>query len=858
VPVAENREVYLIDGSSYIYRAFYAMKNMSTSQGMPTNAVFICSRMLINLLKEKKPERICFVLDSRGPTFRHELYQDYKATRQKMPEGLGVQIPYILRIIEALGIPVVQKQGFEADDIIAELARRCEQGCTVYIVSGDKDLMQLVNETTLVWDTLTNKIYDREAVKEKFDVYPEYIPDLLALMGDASDNIPGVPGIGAKGAAALIRDMGHVEDILHHVDAVDSPKQKKALQEHADKAREGLELVRLDRKTELDFGPDDLKAGRPDTERLRKIFTELEFKALLSELNLKPDEERACMHEGRIEYACRCDFAGEMGMYVMPGVGSAVAQGEVSTVCLEPEACLDPLKTKGAFVCMHDAKQAFVAAMMRGMEIRAGVFDTMLATYCIDAVNSQAGLEDLARSFLGADIPNPSDLLGSGRNARSITGIEQETLGSYLACHASVLVPLKERLADEMTRVGVDRIFYDIEIPLTTVLSSLEACGVLVDTAGLKEISSEIDRLLEGMEGKIFALAGGEFNINSPKQLGVILFEKLGLPVVKKTKTGYSTDSKVLESLASRHDLPAFILEYRMFSKLKNTYVDALPSMINPQTGRIHTRFNQAVTATGRISSSEPNLQNIPVRSEMGRRIRQAFIAPEGHRILSADYSQIELRILAHITRDPALMEAFTHGQDIHAKTASEIFGVPLQEVGENQRRAAKTINFGIMYGMGPHKLSQELGIRRDTAKAYIDSYLAKYPGVREYTETIAAKAEFDGFVTTLLGRRRSVPEITSSNFNEREAGRRIAINTPIQGTAADIIKIAMVRIYERLKDFQSRMVLQVHDELVFEAAEDEIEGLAAMVQQEMENAYELDVPVRVDIGTGKDWAGAH
>lgn len=858
MPVIENREVYLIDGSSYIYRAFYAMRNMSTSGGMPTNAVFICSRMLINLLKEKKPEHICFVLDSRGPTFRHELYQDYKATRQKMPEGLGVQIPYIIRIIEALGVPIVQKQGFEADDIIADLARRCGQGCTVYIVSGDKDLMQLVNETTLVWDTLTNKVYDREAVKEKFDVYPEYIPDLLALMGDASDNIPGVPGIGAKGAAALIRDMGHLQDILDHVDDVGSPKQRKALEEHANQAREGFELVRLDREVELDFGPEDLRAGKPDAEGLRKIFTELEFKALLKELNLRPDEKRACMHEGRIEYACRCDFTGETGMYVMPGVGSAVAQGEVSTVCLDPETCLDPLKNEGALVCMHDAKQAFVAAMMKGLEVRAGVFDTMLATYCIDAVNSQAGLEDLARACLETDIPNPSDLLGSGRNARSIAGIDRKTLGSYLACHASVLVPLKERLAEQMTRVGVDRIFYDIEIPLTTVLSSLEACGVLVDTAGLGRISSEIDGLLKGMEEKIFALAGGEFNINSPKQLGVILFEKLGLPAVKKTKTGYSTDSKVLESLASRHDLPALILEYRMFAKLKNTYVDALPSMINPQTGRIHTRFNQAVTATGRISSSEPNLQNIPVRSEMGRRIRQAFIAPEGHLILSADYSQIELRILAHITRDAALMEAFTHGQDIHAKTAAEIFGMPLQEVSENQRRTAKTINFGIMYGMGPHKLSQELGIRRDTAKAYIDSYLAKYPGVREYTETIAAKAERDGFVTTLLGRRRSIPEIHSSNFNEREAGRRIAINTPIQGTAADIIKIAMVRIYERLKDFRSRMILQVHDELVFEAAEGEVEALTAMVGQEMEHACELDVPVRVDIGTGKDWASAH
>jgi DNA polymerase-1 len=539
-------------------------------------------------------------------------------------------------------------------------------------------------------------------------------------------------------------------------------------------------------------------------------------------------------------------------------VGSAVAKDDVSTVCLETDVCLEQLRNPGALVCMHDAKQAIVAALMRGMDIHAAVFDTMLAAYCIDSINSQVGLEDLAKAYLGKDIPGLSDLLGSGRGARDIAEIDREILGGYLASHASVLAPLKERLSERMAEVGVSRMFNEIEIPLTTVLSRLEACGVLVDTAGLQQISSEITGLLKGMEAGIFAMAGEEFNINSPKQLGVILFEKLGLPAAKKTKTGYSTDSKVLESLASKHDLPALILEYRMFAKLKNTYVDALPSMIDPRTGRIHTRFNQALTATGRISSSEPNLQNIPVRSEMGRRIRQAFIAPEGFRILSADYSQIELRILAHITGDEALRQAFLHGIDIHTKTASEIFGVPLQEVAENHRRTAKTINFGIMYGMGPHKLSQELGIRRDTAKAYIDSYLAKYPGVREYTESIALKAEQDGFVTTLLGRRRSIPEIRSSNFNEREAGRRIAINTPIQGTAADIIKIAMVRIFERLKDFRSRMVLQVHDELVFEAAEDEIEALSAMVRQEMEHAYELDVPVRVDIGMGKNWALAH
>jgi DNA polymerase-1 len=858
VPVTQGGEIYLIDGSSYIYRAFYAMRNLSTSKGMPTNAVFICSRMILTLLKEKQPERICFVLDSRGPTFRHELYSGYKATRQRMPEDLGVQIPYILQVVEALGIPIVQKEGLEADDIIAALAARCRGECTVYVVSGDKDLMQLVDETTLVWDTLAGKVYDREAVRDKYGVYPEYIPDLLAVMGDSSDNIPGVPGIGAKGAAALVSEMGHVRDMLDNLDAISSPRQRKALEESGDKALEGLELVRLDREIDLDFGPGDLRAGPPDVKRLREIFTELEFKALISELNLAADQERAPVCEGSVEYACRDDYTGEMGMYLMPGVGSAISQDGRCTVCLDADACLKPLENPGASLCMHDAKQAFVAALMKGMEVKASVFDTMLAAYCIDAVNSQVSLEDLARAHLDRDLPGKAELLGTGRNTLSISAVERETLGRYLAGHAEVLLPIRERLAKRMAEVGVEKIFHEIEIPLTTVLSRLEACGVLVDTQGLGRISREIDGLIGDMESRIFALAGESFNINSPKQLGVILFEKLGLPAARKTKTGYSTDSRVLESLASKHDLPALILQYRMFAKLKNTYVDALPSMINPATGRIHTRFNQALTATGRISSSEPNLQNIPVRSEMGRRIRQAFIAPEGFKLLSADYSQIELRILAHITGDATLTDSFAQGLDIHAKTASEIFGIPLSEVQDSHRRTAKTINFGIMYGMGPHKLSQELGIRRDRAKDYIESYLAKYPGVRRYTEETAARAERDGFVTTLLGRRRSIPEIRSSNFNEREAGRRIAINTPIQGSAADIIKIAMVRIFDLLQGFRSRMVLQVHDELVFEAAEDEIEQLSAMVRQEMEHAFELNVPVKVEIGTGENWADAH
>jgi DNA polymerase I len=856
--VNQAREVYLIDGSSYIYRAFYAMRNLSTSAGLPTNAIFICARMLITLLKEKNPEHVCFVLDARGPTFRHELYEDYKATRQRMPEDLSVQIPYILQVVDALGIPMTSREGHEADDIIAALATRCGDGCRVFVVSGDKDLMQLVNDRVVVWDTLSGKVYDRTAVFEKFGVYPEFIPDLLAIMGDSSDNVPGVPGIGAKGAAALVQAHGHVHDIIEQADSIRTPKLMNAIKEHTGELLDSLALVRLDSGMELDFGVDDLVRKEPDKARLVQLFTELEFKGLLGELGIEKPDSGMPAHEGRIELSCRSDFTGDVGLYFMPGAGSAVAQGGVAHVCLEEGRGLEPMKSAGAHLVMHDAKQAFVEAIQNGAGAGAEVDDVMLGAYCIDAANGTVSLEDLAKAHMGRDIPRDKDLLGSGRGAKAVSEIDRDTLAGYLASHAEVLLPLRDRLSELMREAGVDRVYQDIEIPLTKVLAHMEACGVLVDTDGLKGISREISGFLQGMEGRIYGLAGQEFNINSPKQLGEILFEKLGLPAAKKTKTGYSTDSKVLESLSFRHDLPQVILEYRMYTKLKNTYVDALPEMMDPRTGRIHTRFNQAVTATGRISSSEPNLQNIPVRSEMGKRIREAFTAPPGHLIVSADYSQIELRILAHITGDPSLRQAFAEGVDIHAKTASEIFGTPLDKVVEAQRRVAKTINFGIMYGMGPHKLSQELRIKRDTAKQYIDSYLSRYASIREYMDAVSLKAEQDGFVTTLLGRRRSIPEIGSSNFNEREAGRRIAINTPIQGTAADIIKIAMVRIFKQLEGFRSRMILQVHDELVFEAATEEVDALSEMVRREMETAMALDVPVQVDIGAGKNWAEAH
>jgi len=857
----KTRNIYLIDGSSYIYRAFYAMRNLSTSKGMPTNAIYILSRMLIKLIKEESPQKICFVLDSKGPTHRHDMYEDYKATRQKMPEDLQAQFPYIIRIIEALGIPIVRRESLEADDIIATLARR--YGGTsekVVIISGDKDLMQLVNENTTVWDTLKDKVYGPDEVKEKYGVYPEYIADLLAIMGDSSDNIPGVAGIGAKGAVALIDSMGHLDNILSNIESVSQKRYKKALQENIDSARTGYELVRLDRDADLGTEIIEIDMEQGDQDLLNSIFKELEFRAMIEETGQDKANKTPDVFEGKIEYSPLPDLPGGVlaGMYILENTASALIMDDTVYICRDRGAYLDILNRPGLNLCMHDAKRALVEAKRSGIHKGCRCFDTMLAAYCIDAASGTVSLEDLSRAYLGRDIRGTKDMLGSGRNARKMADLDDKEIEYHLATHVNALVPLKERLQKEITDVGVERIYSEIEIPLLDVLAGMEARGVFVDKGLLSEISKEISFHIEGMEEKIYSLSGRPFNINSPKQLGEILFEEMGLPIVKKTKTGYSTDSKVLGSLAARHELPGLILDYRSLAKLKNTYVDSLPGMIDPVTGRVHTRFNQATTATGRISSSEPNLQNIPIRTDMGKRIREAFTAPEGFKILSADYSQIELRILAHITRDKTLIESFANEMDIHARTAAEVFDIPLEEVSENQRRQAKTINFGIIYGMGPHKLSGELRIKRDVAKRYIESYLAKYPGVGNYMQTVSENASKDGFVTTILGRRRTIPGINSQNFNEREGAKRIAINTPIQGSAADIIKIAMVRIHERLKTMRSSMIIQVHDELVFEVADSEVEELSTMVSHEMENAYPLNVPLKVDIGIGDNWARAH
>ncbi len=858
-------KIYLIDGSSYIYRAFYAMRSLTTSKGQPSNAVYIFARMLIKLLKDEQPEYICFVKDAKGETHRHEMYAEYKANRQRMPEDLVVQIPYIHDVVRALGIPEIEQQGLEADDLIAALAGSYRDRAEVLVVSGDKDLMQLVDGRVTVWDTLKDKRFDAAAVEEKFGVGPEYVADYLAIMGDSSDNVPGVPGLGAKGAAKLIAEWGHLENIIENAGSLTPPRASKAIAENIEQARLSLELVKLDMAYDAGLSLEELKIRPQDTEKLVEIFSELEFKGLVKDFAGKePEAAPAARAEVKIDYAAPKKLSGEAGFYYLNGLGSAVARGADVNVQLAPQtlwdadSSLDTICDASLDLTVYDAKELLRSAAREQKVCKAQLFDVLLAAYCVDASTGTATLEQLAGNYLDQHLHTVKELTGSGRAARSLSSIAKAEAGPFLASHAAALSALREKLTQELDASGTRKVYDEMELPLMQVLSEMEIVGMALDSEVLRKISIEISSQVATLESDIYAMAGQQFNINSTQQLGKILFEELGLPVIKKTKTGYSTDNKVLNTLARDFELPAKIIEYRTLTKLQNTYVEALPKLINPQTGRLHGKFNQAVTATGRISSSEPNLQNIPIRSELGRRIREAFVAPAGYKFLSADYSQIELRVLAHITQDPTLLESFNNDLDIHARTAAEVFGVPLDEVTPNQRREAKVINFGIIYGMGPHKLSGELGIRQKVAKEYIENYLAKYPGVRDYMERICNEAAETGFVTTLMGRRRSIAGINSRNFNEREGAKRIAINTPMQGTAADIIKVAMIRIQQKLAGMQSRMLLQVHDELLFEVHESEIDQVKALVKSEMENAYQLDVPLIVDMGIGDNWAEAH
>ncbi len=885
-----EKTLFLIDGSSYIYRAYHAIRGLSTRSGFPTNAIFGFANMLLKVLREHRPSFAAMVLDAPGPTFRHEAYPAYKATRPPMPEDLVVQIPRIDEVIEAFRFPTLRLSGYEADDIIATLVRRYEGTVDrVVIVSSDKDLMQLVSDKVLMLDTMKDRWVGRDEVREKFGVDPSRVSDVLALMGDASDNVPGMAGVGPKTAGKLIAAYGDLEGVIAHGDEVGG-RMAGRFREEADALRLSLSLVTLREDVEVDLGLEDLRVRDPDTEALRRVFEELEFTRLLNELAPRQtlgQEGYRTVHTlsdledlvgklrkaGRFAVDTETDGRDPMTAPLV-GISFSWSPGEAAYVPLahsylgvpeqipleEARIRLAPLLADGSLEKIgQNIKFDMIVLARAGMPLENVVCDTMVASWLGDPSRRSHGLSEISSLVLGHTMIEYKDVAGSGRKQVLFSQVPLSEASPYACEDADVTFQVAHPLLEDLETMDLLDLFREVEMPLLKVLFSMEMTGVLVDTGLLGRLSAELGAGLKEIEERIHAEAGQAFNINSPRQLARILFEDLGLPPVKKTKTGYSTDDEVLLELSVRHHLPAMVREYRSLAKLKSTYVDALPGLVHPSTGRIHTSFNQTVTATGRLSSSDPNLQNIPVRTAEGRRIREAFVAPEGSVLLSADYSQVELRILAHLSGDPNLLEAFGRGEDIHARTARQVFGAG-QEVEPELRRRAKVINFGIIYGMSAFGLSRELGIHPGEAAGMIGEYFEAYSGVKEYLDQLLAQAREKGFVTTLFKRRRNLPELASPNPNTRQLGERMAINTPIQGSAADLIKMAMLRVEGVLKEKlpRSRMILTVHDELVFEVPEESVEKASELIRSAMESVTELSVPLLVDVGWGKNWAQAH
>lgn len=874
----------LVDGSNYIYRAFYALPLLTNSKGFPTNAIYGFTTMLLKLRRELKPDYIVVTFDLKGPTTRHEEFEDYKATRKPMPDDLIPQIPFIKDVVRGFSICVLEKQGVEADDIIGTLTVRAgKKGWRTAIISGDKDLMQLVDENVSMIDTMKDKTYDAAAVKEKFGVGPDKVVEILGLMGDTSDNIPGVPGIGPKTAQRLIEEYGSVEEVIKNSENLKNVKLRESFRQYAEQARLSRQLANIRKDVEIDFNFHDAEVKEPDKETLAGLFSEFEFSSLLQEIRqdkAKPVKEYKQIVETKtlhdlVAHLKKCH---EISLEVIFEknqlthlIGIAVGTGkDAFYIPLGHTNVLEQLSVKEVLSALasilhnaaikkyvYDLKTALVS--LDGFDVQSSE-DLQLAAYLLNPAKNSYELDEVVWEYLHERIPAPNDVAGGKGKTYPLALVPLDKMTAYAGQRADAIFELAPVMEAQLKKTEAFELYHKVEMPLLHVLADMEKKGVLLDVSLLKQMSAELTQLLSLSEQKIHRLAGEKFNINSPKQLQNILFEKLKLPAGKKTKEGFSTDVDVLTDLARSHELPAEILAYRSLAKLKSTYVDALPALINPQTGRIHTSYNQTVTATGRLSSSNPNLQNIPIRTLEGKRIRQAFIADPDCFLISADYSQIELRVLAHLSEDEALIDAFASDEDIHTRTASDVFGVFPQMVNADMRRQAKVINFGILYGMSAFGLSKELGISVKMAQEYIDGYFRRYKKVRMYLDGILDGARRDGFVCTLLNRRRYLPELKSKIPAVRQFAERMAVNTPIQGTAADLIKVAMVNIAQLLekKKFSARLIMQVHDELVAESPANEKEEVMALVKREMEEVIKLKVPLKVEIAAGRNWDEAH
>jgi len=882
-------KVMLLDGNSIVNRAFYGVPLLTNSQGLYTNGIYGFLNILFKLLEEDKPDYIAVAFDLKAPTFRHKAFKDYKGNRKGMPDELAVQIPILKQLLDAMGITRLELEGYEADDILGTLAKAAEKnGMKPIVVSGDKDLLQLASKHTKIRIPKTRggktevEDYYEEDLIEKLGVTPlEYI-DVKALMGDSSDNIPGVPGIGEKTAFKIIKEYHSIDNAIDNSDKIKPNRASQNLRIYEEQARQSKYLATICTDVPIEIEWENLKINELMNPEVYELFKQLEFKSFMDKFKSTVSNTVSNNHTKRNHK--KVDKIDELNKIIdeivladqfsflifeennkILGISCCYEDSKSIWIEASKELSIEEItnKTKNLFEAKdikkitHNAKNAMHILSNYNISLNNLVFDTMLGAYVLNPTKESYGFDDLAQEYLGEVFPSEEEILGKGKNKKSLVDLEESKLTYFTSEQAYIIFRTYKLMVEKIKENQQEFLYYDIELPLIEVLYNMEKCGFTIDINRLKEYIEELTKKIDILTENIYNLAGEEFNINSPKQLGIILFEKLMLPVVKKTKTGYSTAAEVLEKLKNKHPIIDNILEYRQLVKLKTTYGDGLYSAVNKDTGKLHSTFNQTITATGRISSTEPNLQNIPIKLEMGRKIRKVFIPQsKDYLLLDADYSQIELRVLAHIAQDETLINAFRSGEDIHKITAAKVFKLDINEVNSTQRNNAKAVNFGIIYGIGAFSLSQDLNITRKEAEEYIEGYFEKYPKVKEYMNETVKKARELGYVTTLFGRRRPIPEISSSNFNLRSFGERVAMNTPIQGTAADIIKIAMIRVYNKLKEkkLKSRLILQVHDELLVEVHKDELDEVKEILKNEMENAVKLDVPLEIDMHLGDTW----
>ncbi|EGD50658.1 DNA polymerase I [Thermoanaerobacter ethanolicus JW 200] len=863
----------VIDGSSLMYRAYYALPMLTTSEGLHTNALYGFTMMLIKLIEEEKPDYIAIAFDKKAPTFRHKEYQDYKATRQAMPEELTEQVDLLKEIIDGFNIKTLELEGYEADDIIGTISKLAEEkGMEVLVVTGDRDALQLVSDKVKVKISKKGitqmEEFDEKAVLERYEITPQQFIDLKGLMGDKSDNIPGIPNIGEKTAIKLLKEFGSVENLLQNLSQLKG-KIKENIENNKELAVMSKRLATIKRDIPIEIDFEEYRVKDFNEEKLLELFNKLEFFSLIDNIKKKNNVEIVNNH--KVQKWSKVDIrklitllqdSRNIAFYPL------IYEGEIKKIAFsfgEDTVYIDVFQIedlkeifeKEEFeFTTHEIKDFLVKLSYKGIECKSKYIDTAVMAYLLNPSESNYDLDRVLKKYLKVDVPSYEEVFGKGRDKKKLEEIGEDILADYICSRCVHLFDLREKLMNFIEEMDMKKLLLEIEMPLVEVLKLMEVSGFTLDKEVLKELSQKIDDRIAEILDKIYKEAGYQFNVNSPKQLSEFLFEKLNLPVIKKTKTGYSTDSEVLEQLVPYNDVVSDIIEYRQLTKLKSTYIDGFLPLMD-ENNRVHSNFKQMVTATGRISSTEPNLQNIPIREEFGRQIRRAFIprTKDGY-IVSADYSQIELRVLAHVSGDEKLIESFMNNEDIHLRTAAEVFKVPMEKVTPEMRRAAKAVNFGIIYGISDYGLSRDLKISRKEAKEYINNYFERYKGVKEYIEKIVRFAKENGYVTTIMNRRRYIPEINSRNFTQRSQAERLAMNAPIQGSAADIIKMAMVKVYEDFKKLQlkSQLILQVHDELVVDTYKDEVDIVKKILKENMENVIKLKVPLVVEIGIGPNW----